>query len=165
MPPEVSVKASETVSEVDCNREERLPLDEVYLRHAGAAPDAQRGGWDCTITLYLLEDDFAQNEEVEAEVAFISYHIGDDDLCEVVDIEVADGLRGHGLGARLMEEALADMRLKGGTRVYVSAYEPDEGERTAFFEAFGFRQVDVPDGDWRATGVPFPMFMDLDLGG
>ena len=152
---------SEVLSETDCNRAEAVHLDEVLLLHAGVPPGRPRGGWECTITLFVLEDDFAQNEEVEAEVGFISYNIGDDDLCEVVDIEVAEGLRGMGLGSRMLGEALADMRLKGGVRAYVSAYEAGEGDRSGFFERFGFAPLQVPDGRWRADMLPFLMWLEL----
>jgi ribosomal protein S18 acetylase RimI-like enzyme len=162
--PHRSVDLSEVLSEADCNRAETVHLDEALLLHAGVPPGAPRGGWECTITLFVLEDDFAQNEEVEAEVGFISYNIGDDDICEVVDLEVAEGLRGRGFGSRLLEEALADMRLKGGTRVYLSAYEATEGDRSGFFGRFGFAPVEVPDSQWRAEMLPFPMWLGLEGG-
>jgi hypothetical protein len=129
------------VSDVDCNREEELPLDAVFRVHAGLPEGRPRGGWACTITLFVLEDDFVANEEVEAEVAFLTYNIGDDDLCEV-----------------------ADMRLKGGSRAYVFAYEPGEGDRRKLFGAFAFKDVDVPEGAWKATSLPFPMYLELDGG-
>ncbi len=160
--PHRTVDLSEVLSEADCNRAEAVHLDEALLHHAGVPSGMPRGGWECTITMFVLEDDFAQNEEVEAEVGFISYNIGDDDLCEVVDMEVAEGLRGLGIGGRLLEEALADMRLKGGVRVYVSAYEAAEGDRSGFFKRFGFEPVEVPDERWRASMLPFPMWLRLD---
>ncbi len=152
------------VSDVDCNREEGLALDAVFRVHAGLPEGRPRGGWACTITLFVLEDDFVANEEVEAEVAFVTYNIGDDDLCEVVDLEVAEQFRGMGLGPRLLEEALADMRLKGGSRAYVFAYEPGEGDRRRLFEAFAFKDVVVPEGAWKATSLPFLMFLELGSG-
>jgi ribosomal protein S18 acetylase RimI-like enzyme len=152
------------VSDVDCNREEELPLDAVFRIHAGLSAGRPRGGWACTITLFVLEDDFVANEEVEAEVAFVTYNIGDDDLCEVVDLEVAEQFRGMGLGPRLLGEALVDMRLKGGSRVYVFAYEPGGGDRRGLFEALAFKEVVVPEGAWKATSLPFPMYLELDGG-
>jgi len=160
--PKALPESQTVVSDVDCGREEELPLDDVFRVHAGLAGGRPRGGWECTITLFVLEDDFVANEEVEAEVAFVTYNIGDDDVCEVVDLEVAEQFRGMGLGRRLLEEALADMRLKGGSRVYVFAYEPGEGDRRRLFEAFAFKEVDVPDGAWRAASLPFPMYLELE---
>ncbi|MCK4969416.1 MAG: GNAT family N-acetyltransferase, partial [Thermoplasmata archaeon] len=70
--------------------------------------------------------------------------------------------RGHGLAKRLMEEALADITLKGGTRIYIFAYEPEEGSRTEFFSPFGFRPMDVKDRERSASSLPFPMRLDLE---
>ncbi|NIU48929.1 MAG: GNAT family N-acetyltransferase, partial [Thermoplasmata archaeon] len=140
MPPLDRFQMSEITSEVDCHREEILELDEVFRGHAGIALEVPRGGWACTLSLFQLEDDFVQGQEVEVEIAFASYQIGDDDLCELVDMEVATDYREHGLGRRLVEELLADIQLKGGSRVYLFAYEPESGDRVEFFSQFGFVQ-------------------------
>jgi GNAT superfamily N-acetyltransferase len=153
---------SEVTSEVDCHREEVLDLDDIFQGDADLDGDRPRGGWACTISLFVLEDDFALGEEVELEIAFASYNIGDDDVCELVDIEVATAYRGHGLGKRLMEEVLRDIKLKGGTRVYVFAYEPEEGSREEFFTRFGFRALEVPDREWLSTSLPHPMRLELE---
>jgi len=153
---------SEVTSEVDCRREEVLDLDEVLRHHAGQAGGAPRGGWACTLSLFILEDDFVQGHEVEVEIAFATYNIGDDDICELVDMEVAEDYRGHGLGERLVREALADIRLKGGTRVYLFAYEPEGGSRVEFFQRFGFRVLDVHDEEWSAGSLPNPMMLRME---
>jgi GNAT superfamily N-acetyltransferase len=153
----------QVTSEVDCHREEVLTLDAVFRHHSGLG-DGERGGWACNVSLFVLEDDFALGEEVEMEIAFASYHIGDDDLCELVDMEVAATYQGHGLARRLVEEVLSDIRLKGGTRVYLFAYEPEEGSREDFFSQFGFMQVDVPDEEWTSSSLPHPMFLDVEDG-
>ncbi len=155
-------KASEVTSEVDCHREEVLDLDEVLRRHAGLRAGRPRGGWACTLSLFILEDDFVQGHEVEVEIAFATYNIGDDDICELVDMEVAEDYRGHGLGARLVSEVLADIRLKGGTRVYLFAYEPEGGSRVEFFQRFGFTALEVPDDEWSASSLPNPMMLLMD---
>jgi len=152
---------AEVTSEVDCHREEVLDLDEVLRRHAGLG-GGPRGGWACTLSLFVLEEDFVQGHEVEVEVAFASYNIGDDDVCELVDMEVAEDYRGHGLGGRLVREALADIRLKGGSRVYLFAYEPEGGSRVEFYRRFGFRALDVPDDEWSASSLPNPMMLMVD---
>ncbi len=153
---------AEVTSEVDCNKEELLHIDPVFAWHAGLREGRPRSGWACTISLFVLEDNFALNEEVESEVAFITYNIGDDDVCEIVDLEVAEVLRGHGLGQRLVEEALADLRLKGGSRVYLFAYEPKEGDRIAFFSRFGFEPIEVPDEVFDLKSLPHPMWTELE---
>ena len=153
----------QVTSDVDCHLGEVLVLDEVFRQHSGHG-DGDRGGWACTVSLFVLEEDFALGEEVEMEIAFASYHIGDDDLCELVDMEVASTYRGHGLARRLVEEVLADIRLKGGTRVYLFAYEPEEGSRVGFFEQFGFRTVEVTDPEWNSTSLPYPMFLEIEDG-
>ena len=154
-------RMSEVTSEVDCHREEVLELDEVFRSHAGIPLAESRGGWACTVSLFQLEDDFVQGQEVEVEIAFASYQIGDDDVCELVDMEVATDYREHGLGRRLVEELLADIRLKGGSRVYLFAYEPDEGDRNDFFTRFGFHPLEIPEEGLPSTSLPNPMWLDL----
>ena len=162
MPSKEGPSASDVTSEVECHREEVLDLDTVFRRDAGLPSEGTRGGWACTVSLFVLENNYALNEEVEMEIAFATYNIGDDDVCEVVDIEVATAYRGRGLARRLMQEVMTDIRVKGGTRVYVSAYEPEDGSRTEFFGRFGFAPMDVPDEEWTSRSVPFPMRLDLE---
>ncbi len=164
MPPLDRFQMSEVTSEVDCHREEVLELDEVFRDHAGIPLDEPRGGWACTLSLFQLEDDFVQGQEVEVEIAFASYQIGDDDVCELVDMEVATDYREHGLGRRLVEELLADIRLKGGSRVYLFAYEPESGDRLEFFRQFGFVQVEVPEEGLPSTSLPNPMWLEMGEG-
>ena len=160
MSPEERDRPIDVYSEVDCHREEVLDLDEVF-RHDAEIAEGPRGGWACIVSLFTLEDDFAQGEEVEREIAYASYNIGDDDVCELVDMEVATAYRGQGLGRRLVEEVLADIRLKGGARVYLFAYEPEEGPRIDFFRPFGFQPFTVSDREWDVKTLPYPMRMDI----
>ena len=153
---------SEVTSEVDCRREEVLDLDEVFRGHSQVPEGRPRGGWECALSLFQLEDDFAHGQEVEVEIAFASYNIGDDDMCELVDMEVASEYRGHGLGRRLIEEVLADIRLKGGMKVYLYAYEPEGGDRLKFFGRFGFQTLELPDDELPSTSMPHPMWLELD---
>jgi GNAT superfamily N-acetyltransferase len=152
-------------SEVDCHREEVLDLDTVFRCDAGLHPETPRGGWACTVSLFVLEDDYALNEEVETEIAFATYNIGDDDVCEIVDLEVAADYRGHGLARRLVEETLADIALKGGGRVYLFAYEPEDGSRVDFFSRFGFHPLEDAEESRSSSSMPFPMRLDIEEGG
>jgi len=156
------LRPSDVISEVDCRREEVLDLDNVFRSDAGVPPDDTRSGWTCTVSMFIMEDNYALNEELETEIAFLTYNIGDDDMCEIVDMEVAEAYRGQGLARRLIDEALADITVKGGTRIYLFAYEPEEGTRTEFFSLFGFRAVEVKDKERSASSLPFPMRMDLE---
>lgn len=165
MPPIDRFRMAEVTSEVDCHREEVLDLDDVFRSHSGLPLGGSRGGWACTLSLFQLEDDFVQGQEVEVEIAFASYQIGDDDVCELVDMEVASDYREHGLGRRLVEEVLADIGLKGGTRVYLFAYEPEGGDRVEFFSRFGFRGVELPEDGLPSTTLPHPMWLDLERAG
>jgi GNAT superfamily N-acetyltransferase len=162
MPPLDRFEMSEITSEVDCHREEVLDLDGVFRTHAGLPEEGSRGGWTCTVSLFQLEDDFVQGQEVEVEIAFASYNIGDDDLCELVDMEVATEYREHGLGRRLVEEMLSDIRLKGGSRIYLFAYEPDVGDRLEFFGRFGFNPIPLPEEGLPSKSLPNPMWLELD---
>ena len=162
MPDQERLRPSDVISEVDCHREEVLDMDLVLRSDAGIPLDDPRSGWTCTVSMFILEDNYALNEELETEIAFLTYNIGDDDMCEIVDMEVAEAYRGHGLARRLMDEALADIKLKGGTRIYLFAYEPEEGSRTEFFSRFGFRPVVVKDKERSASSLPFPMRLDLE---
>lgn len=162
MPPLDRFEMSEVTSEVDCRREEVLDLDQVFWSHTGSAEGRPRGGWACTVSLFQLEDDFVQGQEVEVEIAFASYNIGDDDVCELVDMEVAEDYRGLGLGRRLVEEVLADIRLKGGTRVYLFAYEPDGGDRLEFFGRYGFKAIEGTQDEAHPPALPNPMWLELD---
>jgi GNAT superfamily N-acetyltransferase len=157
-------RPGEVTSEVECHREEVLDLDEVFCRAAEVPVDGPRGGWMCTVSLFVLEDNYALNEEVETEIAFATYTIGDDDVCEITDMEVAKDLRRQGLGGRLLGEVLADIRLKGGTRVFLFAYEPEEGSREEFFSRFGFVPLALPEEVWSARSLPHPMSLVLDDG-
>jgi GNAT superfamily N-acetyltransferase len=162
MAPVDRFEMSEITSEVDCHREEVLDLDEVFREHSGLDPERPRGGWACTISLFQLEDDFVQGQEVEVEIAFASYQIGDDDVCELVDMEVAEDYRGNGLGKRLVEEVLDDIGLKGGSTVYLFAYEPEGGDRLGFFSRFGFQELPSPEEGRPSTSLPFPMWRMLE---
>ena len=162
MPPLDRFEMSEVTSEVDCRREEVLDLDEVFLGHSQVPEGRPRGGWACALSLFQLEDDFVHGQEVEVEIAFASYNIGDDDMCELVDMEVSSEYRGHGLGRRLIEEVLADIRLKGGMKVYLYAYEPEGGDRLMFFGRFGFQKLELPDEELPSTSMPHPMWLELD---
>jgi GNAT superfamily N-acetyltransferase len=155
-------KSDYVTSEVDCHREEVLDLDLIFRSDSDIPEEDPRGGWMCTISLFVNEDNYALGEMVEAEIAFASYQIGDDDVCELVDLEVAVPYRGHGLGHRLVDEVLADIRLKGGTRLYLFAYEPEEGSRVEFFQRHGFIALELPEGELGATSLPHPMRLDLE---
>jgi GNAT superfamily N-acetyltransferase len=155
---------TEVTSEVDCHREEVLDLDDVFRHDAGVPEGRPRGGWVCSVSLFYTEEDFVLNEAVETEIAFATYHIGDDDVCELVDIEVATHFKGHGLGRRLVEEVLGDINIKGGSSVYLFAYEPEEGSREEFFSRFGFRPLTIPKDKWASTSLPHPMRLKLEDG-
>jgi GNAT superfamily N-acetyltransferase len=157
-------RPAEVTSEVECHREEVIDLDEVFCRSAGISTDRPRGGWMCTVSLFVLEDNYALNEEVETEIAFATYTIGDDDVCEITDMEVAKGFQRQGLGKRLLDEVMADIRLKGGTRVYLFAYEPEEGSREEFFSRFGFAPLELPEEEGSARSLPHPMGLELEDG-
>jgi len=68
------------------------------------------------------------------------------DLAEVKSLAVREGVRGRGVGSRLIVSAIADARRLGVRRLFALTYE------TAFFERHGFSVIDrqlLPEKVWR----------------
>jgi amino-acid N-acetyltransferase len=68
------------------------------------------------------------------------------DLAEVKSLAVAPGLRGKGIGAKLMAAAITDARRLGVKKLFALTYEKQ------FFARQGFKVVDrqkLPDKVWR----------------
>jgi ribosomal protein S18 acetylase RimI-like enzyme len=69
----------------------------------------------------------------------------DDDLgpraAEVLDLAVAPGLTGHGLGARLLGHAVNDLLVRGRAPIFAWV-AADAGDLIGFYARHGFR----PDG-------------------
>ena len=66
-------------------------------------------------------------------------HVMWEDLAEVRSLVVAENMRGHGVGRRILDELLARAAGLGVKRVFCLTFE------TAFFEKYGFEAIsDVP---------------------
>lgn len=91
-----------------------------------------------TVTLYEDVQEFwvAEREADGAIVGCGAVHVMWEDLAEVRSVAVLPETRGQGIGGRLMRQLLETARWLGVRRVFVLTFE------TAFFGAFGFREIE-----------------------
>ncbi len=89
-----------------------------------------------TVTLYEDVPEFWVAERAGRVVACGALHVMWQDLAEIRTLAVEPELRGHGIGARIVRELLADARRLGVQRVFVLTFE------TEFFARFGFEEID-----------------------
>ena len=96
-----------------------------------------------------------QGEQV---VGCISLHVFWSDLAEIRSLAVAEGSQEQGIGAKLVEACLGEAEELGITTIFCLTYKP------AFFEQFGFSQVDkmkLPRKVWTEC-YRCPKFPDCD---
>jgi amino-acid N-acetyltransferase len=96
-----------------------------------------------------------QGEQV---VGCISLHVFWSDLAEIRSLAVAEGSQEQGIGAKLVEACLGEAEELGITTIFCLTYKP------AFFEHFGFSQVDkmkLPRKVWTEC-YRCPKFPDCD---
>ena len=78
-------------------------------------------------------------DEADRVVGAGALHVMWQDLAEVRSLVVAENMRGHGVGRRILDELLARAAGLGIKRVFCLTFE------TAFFEKYGFEAIsDVP---------------------
>jgi amino-acid N-acetyltransferase len=96
-----------------------------------------------------------QGEQV---VGCISLHVFWSDLAEIRSLAVAEGSQEQGIGAELVKACLSEAEGLGITTIFCLTYKP------AFFEQFGFSQVDkmkLPRKVWTEC-YRCPKFPDCD---
>jgi len=76
---------------------------------------------------------FSQNRKV---VGICALHICWEDLAEIRSLAVEEGIRGRGIGGKLVKACLEESRRLGVKRVFALTYQSD------FFERLGFKKVD-----------------------
>ena len=69
-------------------------------------------------------------------IACAALHVWWTDLAEIKSLAVAEDSQNEGIGARLVEACVSEAREIGIPAVFCLTYKP------AFFEKFGFRQLD-----------------------
>jgi len=76
---------------------------------------------------------FTQNRKV---VGICALHICWEDLEEIRSLAVEEGIRGRGIGGKLVKACLEESRRLGVKRAFALTYQSD------FFERLGFKKVD-----------------------
>jgi len=96
-----------------------------------------------------------QGEQV---IACAALHVSWSDLAEIKSVAVAEGSQQQSIGARLVEACLKEAEELGIATIFCLTYQP------AFFERFGFSQVDkmeLPRKVWTEC-YRCPKFPDCD---
>ena len=91
-------------------------------------------------------------------IACAALHISWEDLAEIRSVAVAEEIQKQRVGAQLMESCLDEARRLGTNTIFCLTYQP------AFFEKFGFTQVDkmtLPRKVWSEC-FDCPKFPDCD---
>ena len=91
-------------------------------------------------------------------IACAALHVNWVDLAEIKSVAVAEGSQQRGIGAQLIKACLGEARELGIVTVFCLTYKP------AFFERFGFSQVDkmeLPRKVWTEC-YRCPKFPDCD---
>lgn len=116
-----------------------------------------------TVTLYEDVQEFWVASQDGAVAGCGALHVMWEDLAEIRTLAVDPGLRGHGVGRRIVTELLAAARRVGVARVFVLTFEVE------FFARFGFVEVDgapVPPAVYeqllRSYDEGVAEFLDLD---
>jgi amino-acid N-acetyltransferase len=89
-----------------------------------------------TVTLYEDVPDFTVATVDGAVVGCGALHVLWEDLAEVRSVAVDPAAQGHGVGSALVERVIDVARELGVRRLFVLTFE------TAFFERFGFREIE-----------------------
>lgn len=89
--------------------------------------------------IYENVRDFYVAKERRKVVGCVALHVSWVDLVEIKALAVADDRQRHGVGALLVNACLNEARDLGIDTVFCLTYRPE------FFEAFGFKRVNVMD--------------------
>jgi amino-acid N-acetyltransferase len=94
----------------------------------------------------------------ERVIACVALHVSWSDLAEIKSLVVAEDCQQQGVGARMMEACIREAKGLGIPTIFCLTYKP------AFFEKFGFSQVDKAELPRKVWGECFrcPKFPDCD---
>ena len=108
--------------------------------------------------LYENIRDFFVVREGDEIIACAALHVFWSDLAEIRAAAVVEGKKAHGAGAALMQACLDEGRELGIDTIFCLTYNP------AFFEKFGFSQVDKSELPQKVWGecLRCPKFPDCD---
>ena len=94
----------------------------------------------------------------ERVIACVALHVSWSDLAEIKSLVVAEDCQQQGIGARMMAACLREAKELGIPTIFCLTYKP------AFFEKFGFSQVDKAELPRKVWGECYrcPKFPDCD---
>ena len=94
----------------------------------------------------------------ERVIACVALHVSWSDLAEIKSLAVAEDCQQQGIGAQIVEACLKEANELGISTVFCLTYKP------AFFEKFGFSQVDKAELPRKVWGECYrcPKFPDCD---
>ncbi len=94
----------------------------------------------------------------ERVIACVALHVSWSDLAEIKSLVVAKDCQQQGVGARIMEACIREAKELGIPTIFCLTYTP------AFFEKFGFSQVDKAELPRKVWGECYrcPKFPDCD---
>ena len=108
--------------------------------------------------IYEHVRDYFVVREGERVIACAALHVMWQDLAEIKSLAVAEGSQRHGIGIELVKACLREAKQLGIPTIFCLTYKP------AFFEKFGFGQVDkmeLPRKVWTEC-YRCPKFPDCD---
>ena len=122
-----------------------------YASKGEMLPRALSEMYECVRDFFVVRD----GDEI---IACAALHVFWSDLAEVRAAAVAEGKKAQGAGAALMQACLDEGRELGISTIFCLTYAP------AFFERFGFKQVDKSELPQKVWGecLRCPKFPDCD---
>ena len=120
------------------NRVEKARIRDVAQMHKLINSYADKGEMLARSLSEIYENvrDYFVVRQGERVIACAALHVSWLDLAEIKSLAVAEDSRKQGIGAQLVEACLNDAKRLGIATVFCLTYNP------AFFEKFGFSQVD-----------------------
>ena len=142
------------------NRVEKARIKDVDQMHKLINYYADKGEMLARSLSEIYENvrDYFVVRQGERVIACAALHVNWLDLAEIKSLAVADDSRGQRIGAKLVEACLKEAKELGIATVFCLTYKP------AFFEKFGFSQVDkaeLPRKVWTEC-YRCPKFPDCD---
>ncbi len=108
--------------------------------------------------IYENTRDYFVVRQGERVIACVALHVSWSDLAEIKSLVVAEDSQRKGIGSRMMAACLREAKGLGISTIFCLTYKP------AFFEKFGFSQVDKAELPRKVWGECYrcPKFPDCD---